>query len=396
MTGSPFHTAIAGLTEGNNLPVAMPSYGVMGLISQAKTYFHAGVYGASTNADNDIWTPNTLGIGIWGTAMNNDNNIGVYAITEEDNANLNVGVWGKAVNGEVNHGVYGEAKGGTENYAIYGEVDSNGTGINYAGYFNGDVLSTTGNYLTSDTKLKSNIKDLSNDNALTLLNKLIPKSYEYRTTDYPSMNLPKGNQYGLIAQDVEAVLPQLVKDAIHPAARDTQGNIIHPQVAYKAVNYTGFIPILIAAMQNQQEQLEAKDSLITNLNKRLTQLEQCVSNANLCGNLGGNNFKKEQNEESPVYSQNIELKNLQTIILDQNVPNPFAEQTVIGYYLPDEVKSAEIIFHNAQGRQINRAEIATRGKGEINVYAQDLSSGVYTYTLIADGNVIDTKRMVKK
>ncbi|HRN95746.1 MAG TPA: T9SS type A sorting domain-containing protein, partial [Chitinophagales bacterium] len=101
------------------------------------------------------------------------------------------------------------------------------------------------------------------------------------------------------------------------------------------------------------------------------------------------------NAENTNY-QTVNLSNLQTIILNQNTPNPFAEQTTISYFLPDNIKTAAIIFYNAEGREINRAEIATRGKGAINVYAQDLSSGVYSYTLIADGNVIDTKRMVKR
>jgi hypothetical protein len=32
---------------------------------------------------------------------------------------------------------------------------------------------------------------------------------------------------------------------------------------------------------------------------------------------------------------NVELNDAQTIVLEQNVPNPFAEQTAINYSLPD-------------------------------------------------------------
>lgn len=202
------------------------------------------------------------------------------------------------------------------------------------------------------------------------------------------MNLPKGNQYGLIAQELETVFPQLVINAIHPAAIDTQGNIIHPQVTYKAVNYTGLIPVLIGAVKEQQHTI---DSLKDMINQRLYSLENRLNSC--CSSF--NSYKTEPNTENTNY-QTVNLSNLQTIVLDQNVPNPFAEQTVIGYYLPQEVKTAAIIFYNAEGREINRADIATRGKGEVNVYAQDLSSGVYSYTLVADGNAIDTKRMVKQ
>lgn len=41
-------------------------------------------------------------------------------------------------------------------------------------------------------------------------------------------------------------------------------------------------------------------------------------------------------------------------------------------------------------------DVRERGNGQINVYANDLSSGIYTYSLLADGKVVATKRMVKK
>ena len=39
--------------------------------------------------------------------------------------------------------------------------------------------------------------------------------------------------------------------------------------------------------------------------------------------------------------------------------------------------------------------IESRGEGSLVVFASDLSSGLYTYTLVCDGKVIDTKKMVK-
>ncbi len=36
-----------------------------------------------------------------------------------------------------------------------------------------------------------------------------------------------------------------------------------------------------------------------------------------------------------------------------------------------------------------------KGKGSLNVFANDLTNGVYTYTLVVDGKVIDTKKMIK-
>jgi len=91
----------------------------------------------------------------------------------------------------------------------------------------------------------------------------------------------------------------------------------------------------------------------------------------------------------------VNLTDKNVLVLDQNVPNPFAEQTTITYTLPDDVKRAQILFYNAAGKLINQVELTQRGKGQLNVFGNDLSNGLYTYTLVVDGKIIDTKRMVK-
>jgi hypothetical protein len=210
------------------------------------------------------------------------------------------------------------------------------------------------------------------------------------------MNFPVQRQYGLIAQDVEQILPELIGSAIKPEFLDTIGNVVSPSVTYKTLNYNAFIAILIAGMQKQQEQLNAKDTAIAALNNRLTTLETCINNSNLC-NKKVKKSLMEENEEAntKTHTTEITLTDLQYIVLDQNVPNPFAEQTSIGYFLPEDIKKAQVVFHNADGKLINSLTITERGRGSLNVFADDLSSGVYSYTLIADGKVIDTKRMVK-
>ena len=83
-------------------------------------------------------------------------------------------------------------------------------------------------------------------------------------------------------------------------------------------------------------------------------------------------------------------------MLNQNVPNPFAEQTTITYNVPTSVAKAQLIFFNANGQIIHTVDIKTRGNGKVNVFASDLSSGLYHYTLVADGKVVDSKKMVRE
>jgi len=92
----------------------------------------------------------------------------------------------------------------------------------------------------------------------------------------------------------------------------------------------------------------------------------------------------------------VKLTNRETIILDQNVPNPFAEQTVINFSIPETVGKAQIHFYNGEGKLMQSLDVVERGLGSITVFGSDLSSGVYTYTLIADGQAVATKRMVKQ
>lgn len=227
---------------------------------------------------------------------------------------------------------------------------------------------------------------------INILNQLQPKTYFLNTANIYGFPFSNQRQYGFIAQEVEQVLPELVSISQKPEKRDTLGNIVYPAVSYKSLNYNALFGIIVAAMQKQQQDIETKDSLINDLNKRLTSIETCIEGLNLCDDpiSGG---KKSM---SSAYSE-VHLKDdVQSIVLDQNIPNPFAEHTVIGYFLPEDVQSAEIIFHNAEGKKINNVAITERGKGELSVYADDLSNGIYTYTLITDGKVADTKRMVKR
>lgn len=91
----------------------------------------------------------------------------------------------------------------------------------------------------------------------------------------------------------------------------------------------------------------------------------------------------------------IELSDKDVIVLNQNVPNPFAEQTSISYYIPEKSGFAQIIFNDMKGQIIKVVDIKTKGKGQLNVFANDLSTGMYSYSLFVDGKLADTKKMLK-
>ena len=169
-------------------------------------------------------------------------------------------------------GVYGRADNASNfNYGIYGVAS---TTNGYAGYFNGNTY-TTGAYQTSDAKFKSDIKPLVS--GLTTLMALQPKTYVYDTDRFEFMNLPEGKQYGFIAQELEYMLPSLVRDSFQPYNKPTSNTAEGQGIEFKALNYVGLIPIIVSAMQEQQELIEKQEQRIQSLEERLSRLEAKIN-----------------------------------------------------------------------------------------------------------------------
>jgi hypothetical protein len=82
------------------------------------------------------------------------------------------------------------------------------------------------------------------------------------------------------------------------------------------------------------------------------------------------------------------------IVLNQNTPNPFNDRTVISYFIPEKVSKAQIYIYNDLGVLIKKVEIRTKGKGSVIFEANHYKKGIYSYSIIADGKLIDTKKMI--
>jgi len=251
--------------------------------------------------------------------------------------------------------------------------------------------------LGSDKKLKTNIKEFNS--AMDIINKLKPRQYEFRHDGtYEKMNLPTGNHYGLIAQDVETVLPQIVKETEFNAGRsvveqlnvaisdDNAAKKLAPAkptelakpnpakkdeiINFKAVNYIELIPIMIKAMQETNAANQEKDRQIADLQNQINELKSMI--------LSGNN-------SSSITSSSGYLK--------QNIPNPAANATVISYYLPENITHAQIKVTDMKG-SVLKVYSAAAGAGQVNIRSGELVAGVYNYTLYANDKKLDTKQMV--
>ena len=173
------------------------------------------------------------------------------------------------------YGVAGYASGTTgTSYGIYGSAG--GTGTNWGGYFAGNVY-TSGTYTPSDANLKSNIKDYSN--AMAMISNIPVKSYTYKNDGiYGKMNLPLGNQVGIMAQDLEQVYPELVIANYFEDVESFHKGLVSKEnmesINFKSVNYTGLVPVMVKAMQEQNQKIENQQTMINQLLQRIEVLEK--------------------------------------------------------------------------------------------------------------------------
>ena len=92
-------------------------------------------------------------------------------------------------------------------------------------------------------------------------------------------------------------------------------------------------------------------------------------------------------------TSSIILDDRQEIILNQNQPNPFKEKTTITYFIPKGIEKAEIAIYDFAGKLVKKETIKS-GNGEIDVYATNLKDGVFTYAIIANGEIVNSKKML--
>ena len=99
----------------------------------------------------------------------------------------------------------------------------------------------------SDVAFKQDIQEINSKDALNRVLNLNAYQYKYNTESFKDLNFPEGNQIGFMAQEVEQVFPELVKQN---------------ENGHRFVNYMQMIPIMAETIK----ELNAK---IENLEKEL-------------------------------------------------------------------------------------------------------------------------------
>ena len=228
--------------------------------------------------------------------------------------------------------------------------------LNYAAYYDGSTMVNGSTYACSDINLKENIRPIDHPLERVLQLNGIVFDFKKDSLDYPEESLEfmescRTNNLGFIAQEVQEVLPELVIE-------DIASGIL-------ALNYNGFSAVLVEAIKEQQETIES-------LQREIEELK---------GGTRGIYNETESNNDS----ENC---------LFQNRPNPTNSTTIIECNLDANSKRACIAIYNLNGLQLKEYPIEQSGKNVITINANEFDPGIYLYSLLVDGRLIDTKRMV--
>ncbi len=119
---------------------------------------------------------------------------------------------------------------------------------------NGDILAIQV-HSSSDERFKKNISPIGS--ALDKVMSIEGVTYDFRVDEFSDRNFPTTKQVGFIAQNVEEVLPEVVR---------TNGD------GYKAVDYAKVTALLNEAIKEQQNQISTQAEIIKSQEKQLATL----------------------------------------------------------------------------------------------------------------------------
>lgn len=170
--------------------------------------------------------------------------------------------------GEVGIGVYGNelrlhcdnpgsmvSFGTQDNAGVFTQAGRFQLSGGYGLFVNGNIWANGTTY-ASDARFKQNITPITSP--LQRLMQLNGVEYEMKGNEFVNNNFQQGRQMGLIAQNVEKVVPEAVNE----------------QDGYKGVDYARLVPLLIESIKEQHKKIEKLEQQIEILNKRLSNNNQ--------------------------------------------------------------------------------------------------------------------------
>jgi hypothetical protein len=115
----------------------------------------------------------------------------------------------------------------------------------------------------TDNELKVNIAEITNP--ITQLKELEPISFSYNVDKQKNLKLPLGSQYGFATKSVSTNFPSVVYET---SKMYSAGKNQFKTAKYDEVNMEKLIPVLVAAINEQQAQIDVLKREIEALKKK--------------------------------------------------------------------------------------------------------------------------------
>ena len=304
-------------------------------------------------------------------------------------ATTSIGVLGSANYGTKSIGVLGSIPQSnvTTGAAVYGTVYNDlGTALStndkYAGFFRGNVkvvgsITATstlqGAFLGESASLSEGGQSLRGVSVANSLSGLHVTTYQ---KERPAMPVEEEDALGIDDTDSRGEMPE--PDVIdeqfygksHYALDADRLEEVFPDLVYvnkdgsKVINYVEMIPLLVQSINELNEKIEALEGQTSG--RKATAAR---------GTTGIDNTSAAVNR------------------LYQNTPNPFKETTTIRFTLADDARDAYICIFDMTGKPVKKLPVSA-GMDSVSFGGYEIGEGMFLYSLIVNGQEIDTKRMI--
>ena len=316
-----------------------------------------------------------------------------------------IGLQGNAISATTNAGVYGTASYGTKTMGVLGSVPQSnittgaavygtvyndmGTGLStgdkYAGFFYGNVKATgsivagstiQGTFL-GESAGSSNGQEGQALRGMSVVGSLSGLHVTTYQKERPAMPVEEdiiddlsGDTISRGGMPEPDVMDEQFYAKSHYALDADRLEETFPDLVYvnkdgsKVINYVEMIPLLVQSINELNEKIEVLQGQSSGRAK-----------AAVRGTTG-------------VDGSSISLNKLY-----QNTPNPFKEVTIIRFTLADDARDAYICIFDMAGKPVKKLPISS-GMDSVSFGGYEIGEGMFLYSLIVNGQEIDTKRMI--
>ena len=253
------------------------------------------------------------------------------------------------------------------------------------------IQNVTGAYVRADgmANLRSRNSSRVKEN---ILDKLVELPVRLYSSSSPRNKTKKNLDFNVL--EVQRLFPEVVREA-----EDGSLGMAYADfgiLAIKAIQElaTGMV-VLEKEKDGLAKEVATQNKTITNLMKKATNQQQQLKGQQAQIDELKSLVEKllTQNAVSPKSSSYV-LPLTQNALLAQNQPNPFHENTLVDYFVPANVRNAPIQVTSLDGKVLGKVTITETGKGQVTIQSRSYPVGTYFYSLVLDGQVMETKRMV--